>query len=205
MDLPSKALRDSYGIDSFERAVVWSALLLRSAYQASDSAIVKDAVQSTLQMTGTGERFTQNIIVRAMLLLDNKSLPQAANLVSNIAERFTGTVTWEGGTSPQSIGAFTPITADPFALSLEQYFFWACQNVLKENVEDYKKIQIIPVYKGVSNPFDVNCTVQIPFDYATYLTTNNLITAIGAKDIPVVVTANFGNFTQLNNLFQIAN
>lgn len=207
MDLPSKALRDGYGIDSYERAIVWSALLLRGAYQLSTNSAIKDAVQSTLQVAGTGERLTENIIIRASLLVANETLAQGANILSNIQERFFGVYSWLGGSSLPSIGDFTSIVPEPFSMSLEQYFYWACQNVLKSNIDDYRKVQIIPIFRGVSNPFTLDCTITISFDYATYLETNNLVSAVGAVLPPIEITPStgFNNSTQLNNVTQLVN
>lgn len=206
MDLPSKALRDGYGIDSFERAIVWSSLLLRGAYQQSDTAIIKDAVQSTLQISGTGNNLLENIIVRTSLLVNNTTLVQGANILGNIEERFFGIINWLGSSSLPSIGDFVPMIPDPFSMSLEQYFYWACQNLLMNDVDQYRRVQIIPVFKGLLNPFTLDCTVTVKFDYATFLETNNLVSAVGARETPIVIVPTaFNNQTQLNNNLQLNN
>lgn len=207
MELAPKTLRDLYGIDSYERAIVWSALLLRGAYQLSDSPNIKDAIQMTLQVTGSGERLTESIVIRASLLVDNETLAQGANILSNIQERYFGSYIWIGGTSLPSIGKFIPIATDPFLMSLEQYFYWACQNVLKNNIDDYRKVQIIPILRGLTNPFTLDCIVTIDFDYATYLQTNNLVSSVGAvlPTVEIIPSLGFNNSMQLNNFTQLVN
>jgi hypothetical protein len=206
MDLAPKTLRDAYGIDSFERAIVWSSLVLRAGYILSDNAVIKDAVQLTLQLSGTEVNLVQNIIIRASLLVKNNSLIQGANVLANIEERFFGSLSWLGASSNPSIGDFTPIVPEPPNLSLEGYFYWACQSVIANDISQYRRIQIIPIFKGTANPFTLDTQISLKFDYATFLETNNLVSAVGATETPIVIVPTaFNNQTQLNNTTQLNN
>lgn len=203
MILPSLALRQSYGIDTFERAIVWSALLLRYGYSFSEDRVVKDAVQLSLTMAGVGERFTETINLRVGLQVANEALNSGANLLNNIVERFGGSVDWTATTAPASQTGL-PITAEPSGLTLEQYFYWACQQLLATDVENYRRIAITPTFRGFAEAITLDATVAIAFDYATYLLTNNLITAIGGGTTTPVIP-DFGNDYQLNNDLQLTN
>lgn len=210
MDLPSKILRDVYGIDSFERAIVWSSLILRAGYQLSEDTVIKDAVQITLQLTGTGENLVQNIVIKNSLLIENQSLIEGANLLGNIKERFLGSLDWVGGNCEPSIGDFNAILPDPQNLSLEAYYYWACQNVLASDINQYRNVQIIPIYKGLVTPFALDTVVRVKFDYPTYLKTNNLVCAVGSvldddSGGGLIPSEGFNNITQLNNLLQLSN
>ncbi|BAQ67079.1 hypothetical protein [Geminocystis sp. NIES-3709] len=201
MILPSLALRNSYGIDSFQRAIVFSALLLRYGYSFSDDRLIKDAVQLSLAIAGSGDRFTQFVNLRVGLQVSNTALNSGANLLTNIIERFGGSVDWTADDAEPSIGDFLPITAEPSGLTLEQYFYWACQQLLADDVENYKRVQITPTFKGITDTVTIDCTVSIPFNYTTYLQTNNLISAIGATEEEEEV--GFGDETQLNDNLQL--
>lgn len=203
MQLPSKALRDSYGIDSFQRAIAFSALLLRYGYQLSSTNAIKDAVQLAVQVSGTGDTFTQNLVIRVGLTVDNDALNSGGNILNNISERFNGSVDWTGSIASPSIGDYLPMAVEPTGLSLEQYFYWACQQFLASEVTDYKKVQITPIFRGLTEPFALDCVVTLAIDYVTYLETNSLISAIGA--IANATNQGFTNNTQLNNLLQLGN
>lgn len=203
MDLPSKLIRDSIGIDTFERAIVFSALLLRSGYFANIDNTVKNAVQIALNLNNTADGFVSNIIIRATLEVSNISLNDGGNILLNLLERQEGTVNYTGENLAPSLSGL-PITDDlPEVLTLEQYFFWVCQMLLENDIEGkYKTVVISPVFRGTTDPFTIDCSALIPFDYQTYLNGNNLIGAVTAVlgDSSII-----GNETLLSNDYQLRN
>lgn len=205
MLLPNKSTRDSQGIDSFERAIVYSALLLRQGYFLSEDRSTKDAIQIALSLSGSGENILQNINIRANLLVVNESLLNGGNILSNLQERMQGTVDYLGANINPSLANFLPIIPEPPTVqTLEQYFYWGCQQLLAEDVSNYRRLSLLPIFKGNNNPFTMDCIVSIPFDYRTYLESNNLLGAIGVgesggddDDLP------FGDEVQLNDNYQL--
>lgn len=199
MLLPDLATRNAIGIDTFERAVAWSALLLRSAYFASTDRAVQDAIQIGLTMNNTANGFVSNIVIRAVLTVNNEALADGGDILNNLEERMEGSVNYTGfNLQPSASGL--PITVEPASVTtLEQYFYWASQQLLADDLTKFRSFTIAPTFRGLNNPFTIDNVVNIPFDYAHYLTSNNLIESI------TLTTENEGNGGQLLNVSQLNN
>ncbi|WP_324281564.1 hypothetical protein VKI21_06790 [Cyanobacterium aponinum UTEX 3222] len=205
MLLPNSVIRNAIGIDTFERAVAWSALLLRSAYFASSDRAVQDAIQIGLNLNNTADGFVSNMVIRAVLSVTNNALIDGGDVLANITEQMSGSVSYTGANLSPSSGGL-PITEPPaFVDTLEQYFYWASQQLLAQDVTKYRSFTIAPTFRGITNPFTIDNVVLIPFDYAHYLINNNLVGAIYPSQPEETNLGQLNNDSQLSNDHQLTN
>lgn len=203
MLLPDLATRNAIGIDTFERAVAWSALLLRSAYFASTDRAVQDAIQIGLAMNNTADGFVSNMVIRAVLTVSNNALADGGDVLANLEERMEGSVSYTGINLGESWGGTLIDDTPPSITTLEQYFYWASQQLLASDVTKYRSFTIAPTFRGLNSPFTIDNVVNIPFDYGHYLTFNNLVGAIYPKPDPNAFPLN--NYSGLSNDNQLTN
>ena len=203
MQLPD--LLPQYGIDSYARATVFSALVLRHAYYDSDDRNLNDSVQIAI---ATPNPTTANLVIRCAVQYDNFALLNNGDVLSNIEERVTGSVLWTGtatpSTEPDVINP--PVTVQ----TVEQFFYWSAQQFLLKDLRRVRSVNIVPIFKGRTTIID--CIVTIPINYSVFLATNNMLQSI---DIVTVEegeaggggdsSGGFNNNTALNNETQLTN
>ena len=202
--LIDKIVRDTIGIDSVERAICWSALLLRKAYLQEDNNSLKDSFQIAPQIKLIQGNLTSIITIIASIYFDENSLLEGGNILENIIEKSTNTVSYNGENLLPSDDIFLPISDDILQVNtLEKYFYWNCQLFLEDNIlENYNKVQILPVFKGSNTENKINISIVLNYNFKHYLNTNNLVQSIGiiqntaSQNIPISLVGNselFGN------------
>jgi hypothetical protein len=195
-------LLPTYGIDSFARAIAFSALILRNSYLSSDDRNISDSVQ--LAITTTNNQTL--LAIRCTLAYNPSLLLNNANLLSGIEERVIGTVIWNGTATPS-------VYPDVFFLipsvvnTVERLFYYSAQQYLLNDMTKLRLVNIAPVFKGGNTLLE--CVVSIPINYSVYLAYNNLIEAIDiappvppVPPVPPTVTG-FGDSTQLTDNLQL--
>jgi hypothetical protein len=202
--LIDKTNRNTIGIDSVERAICWSALLLRNAYLQEESKSIKDSFQIAPQIKLIQGNLTPIITIIATIYFDNNSLLEGGNILDNIVEKSTNTVSYNGAILIPSDDNYLPIVDDILPINtLEKYFYWNCQLLLENNIaNNYSKVQILPSFKGSNTENKINISVVLNYNFRHYLNTNNLIQSIGIiqntinESIPISLVGNeeiFGN------------
>jgi hypothetical protein len=88
VSLANKSIRDAIGIDSFERAIVYSALLLRSKY--GDDFQILPSLKFGLDSETKLLKPELTISVRGKVTVDSLILLKGANILENIKETITG-------------------------------------------------------------------------------------------------------------------
>ncbi|MBL1208261.1 hypothetical protein [Geminocystis sp. GBBB08] len=198
MILPPKIKRDNLNIDTYQRGIAWSALLLRNAYKNSD---IKDTVQLAVNATPA----IANLVVRVTIEYTDTSLITNANILDNIVEKLVGITEYiETISSPSTL---PNITNEPLVVqSLEQYFYWCSQQYLALDTTKANVVKITPVFNQQSKNL-IDCLITLPIKYEVYLTTNNIIQAIDAvadDDISIPISI-FGNTLLVGNNNLIGN
>jgi hypothetical protein len=204
VSLVEKSARDNIGIDSVERAICWSALLLRNAYLQEDNKSIKDSFQIAPQIKLVQGNLTAIITIIATIYFDENSLLKGGNILDNIIEKSNVSVSYTGENLLPADDNYLPIVEDILAVnSLEKYFYWNCQLLLENNIiNNYSKVQILPSFKGSNTENRIKISVILDYNFRHYLNTNNLIQSIGIiqntsnKNIPISLVGNkerFGN------------
>ena len=122
--LADKNTRDTIGIDSVERAIVFSALLLRKAYLEENTNILKDAYQIAPQSRIINNILSTNITVIGNIFYDSNSLNSGGNVLENITEKSTNESLYTGKNLRPSENIILPIEDDTLAINnLEKYFY----------------------------------------------------------------------------------
>lgn len=210
VDLLSKPQRDAIGIDSYERGIVWAFLGLRRAYLNSDDVSLRDIFQLSFNVTLRRDVLTQTISLRGKLFYSRNSLNLGLNILSTIEEQVIADApNYLGLPILQSDTVIAPITDEPNLFSLEQYLYYACQQLLLSDVTDQlDEVKILPVLRGTTELPSIDIQVVIPFNYEYWLQTNNLIESIGKgidNSTPNGIIGLLSNDSQLTNDSQLGN
>lgn len=208
-----KATRDSYGIDTFERGLAWSLLLLREGYVTSGDTDFNNYFRYSVSTRNV------NSVPRGLLNFEgNVDVPETlhsdgVDVLSNILEPITTNIIYEGGTAPSSAHPLVAIANDNNTITtLEQYFYWCAINLLFYNYNYFSnRITIQQNYTNRDNVTTIRVTGNLDIDYPTLLT-EGLIPSIGKADYGITpVTPNnpssggqldgeqLNNDNQLNN------
>lgn len=167
--LIDKSQRDSLGIDSFERAIVWSGCLLLSAKNQSVNTYDKN-FQISL------DEETDEIVMQINLPLDMAiywaSMSNYFLAIKTISET---TATYSGDT----LTANGTLESEPSTIdNLEKYFAWSCEKLkeyyLTNNLDKKDNISINV------NPKTSTLDISIVLTYiaSEYTASNNLLKAV---------------------------
>lgn len=207
--LDTKANRDLYGIDTFERGLVYAALLLRSSNTNPDNTRTKqknpyyNAVRIALNNTNT------LVVIQGKLPYDN-----------NLALR-------GGGSFIKSLGVYDNADPNPFLYqapasnpikltiidspfwvnTLERYFAWTASNLLSgfldlETGQQQGSIQFLE--EDALEP-SILLNVSLPINYNQFLNSGNLIYAIQSVISATSVIDADNNINELNNASLFSN
>ena len=195
--LATKETRDLIGIDSWERAIVWSACSLLSA--KSESTTVYDKNFSVF-----ADQTTAQILISFGMPLDMPlfwaSMGDPDLSLQNITDL---TVNYEG----EYLSLSTPLETEPPSVNtLEKYFVWANKKLLEYYLKnDTDKANNINLSTDLKRSA-IFVTTTLPYDPIDYSETDSLLSA-------VVVTSSsssnvdglFGNNTLLSNNLLLSN
>lgn len=180
--LESKTIRDSYGIDTFERGAVYSALLLRASNTHPSNSRPK-------------QNNPYYNAIRIALAPNNNLLVIQAKFPysSNVALR-------EGGSFIENLGVFNNanpnpflteiepsnprkllITSSPFWVdTLERYFAWTASNLLFGFLSLTSGQQQATIQFLEEDPLEPSIVINLslPIVYRNFLKTNSLIYAV---------------------------
>lgn len=200
MQLETQSARDGYNIDSFERALVYSALLLRAGYNDS-------ANERTLRNRYAIRQVSQNLRqdndtflyqgfanIQAVMEYDNLALTSGGDLLGSLVESVSSDVPYTGVDLTPSARIIAPIANDIAKIStLEDYFLWsvinyqnALVNPLPTDAQLLSYVSINPNYTGINDNPTINITATVEYNYTTWLESFNLVNAVGFfPNIPV--------------------
>jgi hypothetical protein len=185
--LASKSQRDSIGINTIERGIVYALLLLRYSVKSdgelSETPLpYRDAFRLTYTIRSVGG--TQRAFIDGEIRLPYSPFPalkkawSVAQNLSTVSGRDPNPFETTSAPYNDPLAPHAQIPADPdWVNSLETYFGWLA-NLLMANTFpslDYCKIQILedaPAYPT----FQVN--ISLPFRYQNYLLSGNLIDSL---------------------------
>lgn len=200
--LESKALRDSYGIDTFERGFIYAALLLRASNTDPNNTKSKDknkyynAVRIAFDFdvtTNQGTDDTSKSYTIAHILVQAKIPYNSASALKHGGYFFKYLGEY-GNNNPNPFALVAPPTAEilgtPYYLiyddpnwidTLEKYLVWCALNLICGFEADLS-IEDKPVKLQILEEDALGSSVQIEadleFSYKTFLQTNNVISAI---------------------------
>jgi hypothetical protein len=211
--LPPIADRNALNIDIHERALVYSALLLRKANTTLTDTKYKNAVRVTTSETqNTDLSITAKVIIEAKIPYNSQSaLGYGGNFIENLIS-FSPVNPSFLLTEPLTSNN-TNLGDDPeFVINLEKYFaFHALQwqkaiindQILK--VFDYCKVQFFE--EDTTEP-SVKLSVSIPYNYSDYVVNRNLLQSINNIAVPITYSNNtyspfIGDATNLDDSYYL--
>ena len=182
MQLPSEETINNIGIDSCERAVVWSGLLLRYGYLQLDDSQKKNAFRVEVKINRISGGYKSEIEISATLYCFAIALLKGADILDSIQELTTDNHAYLGREiipSEEKIIDIQPL--QPNVISLEQYYYYNLSFLIEKTIDDnYANIQIFPSLKGIDNQLiELKTAVKIPFNPKHYLLSNNLVESVG--------------------------
>lgn len=190
VSLPTKQFRDSINIDTFSRAVVWSALLLQKSIQ--DNGAIKYRSPSAISVNTSPVTISGEVLGLTSIIIKlpyNKVNFQTKGLyvLPNLENYNNGDYSdYEYQIDP-SEGVTQPLQVESNIVNtLEKYLCWACFKLAKENLPDVSRVTF-KVLDNVTEPiFQINCLIY--FDWLYYLENGNLVNAINPNIItnPIV-------------------
>lgn len=217
--LPTKNLRDNIGIDSFERLILFSALLLREAYNdVSNNDAIRDYVKLSIKeqiVRNTDNRFYKQGIIQ----IDGRFEYNASlyNLGGGFLDSTLELVTGFGLYSGQNLNPSEDIVApieddDPSVNTLEKLFVWASleyQRILNlvptSDAATLGQVSFKPRLQGTGDRPNFNIKATVEFSLNTFAETNFLLGSVGFNDNTVLPTfgAQIRSDRQFSSTYQI--
>lgn len=194
--LPSKETRDLIGIDSWERAIVWSGCSLLSAKTEGSSTYDKNfsifADQSTLQ-----------ILISFGMPLDMPlfwaSMGDPDLSLQNITEL---AVNYEG----EYLTITTPLESEPPSVNtLEKYFVWANKKLLEYYLKnDTSKVNNVILATDIKRSA-MFVTTNLAYNPIVYSETDSLLSAVIATSKANNYSSLIGNDNLIGNDYLVGN
>lgn len=200
--LESKALRDSYGIDTFERGFVYAALLLRASNTDPSNTKPKDknkyynAVRIAFNfetITEQGDDDSSKSYTVATIIVQAK-IPYNSILALKHGGYFINYLQEYGNNNPNPFSLFAPPTEemlgtpdyyiyeDPsWVTTLEKYLAWCATNLIcgfEADISLEEKLVKIQILEEDALNSSVQIDANLFFDYKTFIKTNNVFYAI---------------------------
>lgn len=181
MILSSKSERDVIGIDNFERAIVYSALLLRKGLRLAELPTNQIVIYQNLVQGNEGK--IVNLTVECKLPIDSSSfLGLGGNFLNSILAFSEANITYDGDAITPTVNNQGVIPDEPTEVnSLEKYLAWSLSEWVKfnkakneTNWDSYGYFSFLEE----ANPPVFSGKVILKFDYANYINTKNLIAAV---------------------------
>jgi hypothetical protein len=188
--LTTKQIRDQIGINTFEKAIIFSASLLLGVKQIIDEFDTYSDIY--LDYSNLKIIIQISLDYSPNLWISGGDLYQGVKELSNLAVEYTGKM------SP-SVG----IENEPSKVnSLEKYFVWSCEklleNYLKRTPEKAKEIN----FELDNNKKKINISLSLYFNPKQYLETNSLLIDFLSEESFSSLVGNdilFGNDFLLSN------
>lgn len=186
--LATKRERDALGIDTFERAFVYAALLLRAAntkpkVEGTSQDPYHNAVRITLDLDNLGQSGVEpTISIQSTIPYESySSLRASANFFENLGSYSNTNSNPLTLAAPPTEGNIFPILGEPsWVNTLERYLAWTANNLicgfifLEPSNRPPVGLQILE--EATIPSLQVNGTLK--FDINTYLNTGNIIAAL---------------------------
>lgn len=187
MILTPKSERDLIGIDNFERAIVYSALLVRKGLRLAELSTNQVVIYQNLVSNTEGK--IVNLTVECKLLLDSSSfLGLGGNFLNSIIPFNDANIAYDGDAITPTVNNQGVIPEEPTEVNtLEKYLAWSLSEWVKFNKEQSENNWDSYGYFSFleeANPPVFSGKVILGFDYANYVNTKNLIASV----IPFIVT-----------------
>lgn len=207
--LNSQAERDSLGIDTLERALVYGFMMLRSSILGANNQGVADLrVKIGENIKALDDAL---IVLEAKLNYDaflvNKMGGHLISHLQNLAE--TSLETSEITYFPSAItNPVMPPTPSQL-VSLEQYIYWSAATLLASLPVDQKYLEIKRFEHNKDGSY-VLVKASLPFDYKSFLLGGNYVGTVGRiatsyESFYFPNEATIGNASIINNGFSFIN
>lgn len=187
--LATKRERDALGIDTFERAFVYAALLLRAANTAplpSEASLYRNSVRIVLDLDNIGVNGLEPLVIIQATIpyISQVALKSAANFVENLDIYGASNPNPFTAASPPTNPNRYPITTEPeWVNTLEKYLAWAGSSLLLRSLKldprNKPSISLSILEEAVKPSLQIDASLQ--FDINIYLSNNNLIAALRQK------------------------
>jgi hypothetical protein len=210
----AKSIREELKIDTIERSIVFSLLLLRAA--ASEGGKTEkyyNAVRLSTNVRATGDTYQANLNATAKIPYSSPlALASGMNLIKNLKTISDSTITPSVGEIAPTIDA-PELPEEPSSINtLEKYLLWSSQILAASILPVIDRVKISFLEEDPIEP-SVLIDYTIPIDWSRYLLTNNIIEAtkllatryitVPTEEIPLSTL--IGNDGAIDNLFLIAN
>lgn len=188
MILTQKTERDLIGIDNFERAIVYSALLLRKGLRLAELSTNQIVIYQNLVSTNQGK--IVNLTIESKLPIDSFSfLGLGGNFLNSIIPFSNANIPYDGDALTPTLNNRGLIPDDPTEVNtLEKYHVWAISEWVKfnqqkqePNWDNYGYFSFLEE----ANPPIFSAKVTLKFNYGNYINTKNLIASV----IPSIFTS----------------
>lgn len=218
--LPTKEDRNNLNIDTWERAILYSAMLL---YNGVRDANFDQTFQNEVTITAPNNNTNQfNVTVNVTLPIDNvEAVELGGNVVESVGEynQSEPLVTLQCDSSSSEFIALAGIEPS-FTVNVEFYFIWLLHRVKANLIEDLPdEASRINSQVFLDNPNfpQVRLSVNLPVDNVCYLRGDNLLCCLKPLVTTTVSLGNIGqqdeqekstvldNSTIMNNEFILGN
>lgn len=181
MDLALKTERDLFGIDTFERAIIFGCLLIRKGLRLAELPTNQVVVYQSFGQSNEGK--TTNLTVEVKLPYDSLSfLSLGGDFISSILPFGTGNVTYTGEAIEPTINNQNLIPEEPISVnSLEKYLAWAITEWVKFNKSKGEKTWDSFGYFSFleeAKPPVLSAKLILPLDYEKFINSKNLIGSV---------------------------
>ncbi len=179
----TKSERDLIGIDTFERGIVWSFLVMYFNATDTQKQIDTNIVNGILYNVSESNDGNADLNISVNLPYNNRL---ASELGGNILESLLHISVFSFDNilinCPASDPAFVPIDIEPvYVNTYEKYFTWTLQTVksrLLDNDDNNANRISIRFFNDAPNFPSLRLQARIPIDYGKYLNTNNLVCSV---------------------------
>lgn len=176
--LLSKQTRENLKIDTLERGIILSILLLRSAANSGNvPGLYLNSVKVSTNIRQTGESYQASFIGSAKIpYQSNPALLGGMDILENLKPLSTLTVTpnfLELKPTPNA----PSLPAEPDRVNtLEKYLLWAAQILAASILPVVDRVKIAFFEEDPKEP-SLLIDVNLPIDWSAYLLSNNLLAA----------------------------
>lgn len=192
--------RNSIGIDSFERAIAYSAHLLYSSFSIRETEYNKD-------FSIVPNEATKRINIRIEFPVNYQTFWQSnGNFIIGAANYSTSTIQYLGEYLPPSNGDFITIPTE--INTLERFFVYCVVEFRNYLLANYPSLANNCTYQFNERKRTITINVVLPYEPQVYKDYLDLLLAIrNWKDITTTSNNNspFGNDIQLTNDYQLSN
>lgn len=205
MILSSKSERDLIGIDNFERAIVYSALLLRKGLRLAELPTNPVLIYQNSVQGNEGSKIV-NLTVECKLPFDSASfLGLGGDFIKSILSFNDINVSYQGDAIAPTVNNQGVIPNEPTDVNtLEKYLAWSLSEWIKfnkakgeTNWDSYGYFSFLEE----ANPPVFSGKVILSFDYANYINSKNLIASVIPSVSLTSVDTNYSSLIGNNILF----